>query len=76
MGEREAAHGARCHLHIRDLAGHADDEGEVKEIPIVGKVGAREGETAAVDTRAAPGIAIVVMSVVEREDGVRERPPR
>src|SRR5438552_2314382 len=35
VDQRQAAQLARCHLHVGDLAGHADDEGVIKEIPVM-----------------------------------------
>src|ERR1700722_656761 len=42
VSERQAAHAARRHLHVRYLAGHADDEAVVEEVPVIGRLLAGE----------------------------------
>src|SRR5262245_44004376 len=53
---------------IGHLRRHADDERKVDEIPVVGLAIAREGQASAV------GLIVELVSVVEREDRVNERP--
>ncbi len=40
--QRQAPHFSGNNLHIRDLTGHADNEREIGEIEIVGRVPARK----------------------------------
>src|SRR6267142_6417353 len=54
---------------VGDLGRHADDEGEVDEVPVVGlRAAAREGHAAA------DVLVVELVGVVQREDGVDERP--
>ena len=59
------------HRHIGDLRGHADDQGEIEEIPIVrfGR-GARESQAAGLPCRG----LIEFVSVVGGEDKLNEKP--
>ena len=50
---REPAQAVVLDLHVGDLEGHADDEGEVEEVPVVRFGAAREVEAARLGARGA-----------------------
>src|SRR5882757_4904378 len=56
---------------IGDLGGHADDEGEIHEVPVVGVI-----VLVAAGKLQAAGLAaaVVVMGVMQREGGMHRRP--
>ena len=73
--EREVAQFARTNLHVGNLKGHADDKREVGEIKIVGQLLFRKLQTAGVPVGCRIiGIAIKSMRIVQRENGVEQRP--
>src|SRR5262245_32872074 len=71
MGEHGASDRGVAHGYVRHLCAHADDKGEVEEIPIV-RLGAIAGklETAAL---AAP-LVVVFVGIVQAENDVGECP--
>src|SRR5471032_316302 len=71
MRGRGAADDLVGNADVGDLGSHADDEGEINEIPIVGMlmlVAARKLQ--------APGLAaaVVIMGVMQREGGMHRSP--
>jgi len=71
----EPPHFARSHLDIGDLTGHADHEGEVSEIEIIGHALFRKIEPAGMLVSVqAIAVAIESMSIAQAENGVHDRP--
>ena len=71
MDGRDAADRLVGDTDVGHLRGHADHEGEIDEVPVVGlfvAVAARELQTA---RRA---VAVIVVRVMQREGGVHGRP--
>src|SRR5476649_951738 len=68
--EGQAAHEAAGDLHVGDLAGHADDKGEIEEVPVVAVLLAGKGEAAGYRRRVLRGRAFVIegMRVVDGEE--------
>ena len=73
MDEREGAKALGRNLNVRDLAGHADDEGEVGEVHIARFVVAGEIEAAIV--RIGSGALVIEgVGVTQCEHGVNQYP--
>src|SRR5216683_2375674 len=71
VAESQAAHDATGDLHVGDLAGHADDEGEIEKVPVVGILLAGEAK-AARHPRAVAGIVGVAVEAVRIMDGKKQ----
>src|SRR6185312_1233431 len=75
--QHHPAHGPRRHLHVGDLARHADDIGEIEKIPIVRQFVAGKFEAAAIlSSLARRVVAVEMMTVMQREHGMNHGPRR
>lgn len=69
MQQRKASHSPRRNLDIRDLTSHPDDEREIGEVEVVGRVSAWKRETAGMFTNTRViAIAVKNMSVAQSEN--------
>ena len=74
MKQHQAPHAGGPHHDVGDLRRHADDEGEIEEIPRAGLLGAGKIEAARFPRIVVIGVRIKQMGIPERHDRVQHQP--